>query len=394
MQIYVVKEKDTVDRIGQMFSVDPLELAWANQIEPPYRLAVGQALLIPDRGSMLRVENAVSADDSVGSGRREVRLGGYAYPWIDASVLAETASYLTEISVFSYGFTETGSLIYPREDGERHILSAANSQGVMPVLVLTPLDEEGRFNSNLISVLVRNVGIQQRLIRELLGVVQEKAYGGINVDFEYVLAEDGDNFVNFVERLHTVMSVFGIRVTVALAPKTSRDQKGVLYEGIDYRALGELVDGVFLMTYEWGYTYGPPMAVAPLNMVRRVVEYAVSEISPSKIMLGIPNYGYDWPLPFEQGTTKAQSLGYTEAISLAIDHGVPVYYNETSQSPYFFYWQYGIRHEVWFEDIRSVQGKFSLIKEYNLAGGGYWQLMRLFRASWLLAAEEFRIEKV
>ncbi len=52
------------------------------------------------------------------------------------------------------------------------------------------------------------------------------------------------------------------------------------------------------MTYEWGYKYGPNMAVAPLNMVRRVLDYAVTEIIPEKIMLGIPNYGYDWPLPF------------------------------------------------------------------------------------------------
>lgn len=141
------------------------------------------------------------------------------------------------------------------------------------------------------------------------------------------------------------------------------------------------------------YTYGPPMAVAPINMVRRVVEYALTEIPAEKISLGIPNYGYDWPLPYEQGVTKARSLGYREAVQLAIDHGVPIYFDETAQSPHLRYWQYGIQHEVWFEDVRSMYAKFELIKEYNLAGAGYWQLMRLFRANWLLADHMFLIKR-
>ena len=136
----------------------------------------------------------------------------------------------------------------------------------------------------------------------------EKGYRGLDIDFEYVRAEDGLAFAEFTGRVRRVLQVFGYPVLVALAPKTSPDQKGLLYEGIDYRLLGETADRVTLMTYEWGYTYGPPMAVAPLNMVRRVVEYAVSAIPVEKISLGIPNYGYEWPLPYVRGTTKAQSI--------------------------------------------------------------------------------------
>ena len=134
---------------------------------------------------------------------------------------------------------------------------------------------------------------------------------------------------------------------MALAPKTSAQQRGLLYEGIDYRLLGEAANHVMLMTYEWGYSQGPPMAVAPINMVRKVVEYAVSEIPPEKIILGIPNYGYDWPLPFERGVTRARSLGTLEAVKLAVDFGVDIRFDETAMSPYFRYWQYGIQHEVW-----------------------------------------------
>ena len=141
-----------------------------------------------------------------------------------------------------------------------------------------------------------------------------------------------------------------------------------MYKRQDYRLLGEAANHVMLMTYEWGYSQGPPMAVAPINMVRRVVEYAVSEIPPEKIILGIPNYGYDWPLPFERGVTRARSLGTLEAVKLAVDFGVDIRFDETAMSPYFRYWQYGVQHEVWYEDARSIRAKFDLIKEFNLYG--------------------------
>ena len=391
MQIYVVKENDTIDKIGEAFRVSPFLLAWANQIEPPYRLAVGQALFIPDEAG--NSPESVEQPESMGPSRREITLGGYAYPWIEQSILEEISPFLTEISVFSYGFTEEGELVFPQETGERRILEMAALQNVVPALVLTPLGPDGHFNNHLVTAAVQDMEVQQRLIRAVWAAVQEKGYRMVNVDFEYVLAEDRQAFADFVRRLRILLNLYGIRVTVALAPKTSDSQPGLLYEGMDYAALGEAANGVFLMTYEWGYTYGVNMPVAPIDQVRRVAEYALTRIPREKIILGIPNYGYNWPLPYVRGTTKAQSIGYTDAIRLAVDHGVPIHYDETAQSPWFRYWQYGIQHEVWFEDIRSLKAKFDLMDELGLPGAGYWQLMRLFRAGWLMADSRYKIRK-
>lgn len=131
------------------------------------------------------------------------------------------------------------------------------------------------------------------------------------------------------------------------------------------------------------------MAVAPLDQVRRVVEYAVTEIAPEKINLGIPNYGYDWTLPFVRGTTAARTIGNVEAIQIAIQNNAVIQFDETAQSPFFNYTSDGIFHEVWFEDVRSIQAKFELIKEFGLRGAGYWQLMRWWRANWLLLLGNF-----
>ena len=188
------------------------------------------------------------------------------------------------------------------------------------------------------------------------------------------------------------MNESGYMVSVALAPKTSADQPGLLYEGKDYGGLGAAADEVLLMAYEWGYTYGPAMAVAPLNKVRQVIEYALTEIPPEKINLGIPNYGYDWILPYVRGESRAVTIGHVEAVQIAIENDVSIQFDETAQSPYFTYIRDGKEHEVWFEDVRSLQAKFNLLKEYDLKGIGVWQIMRLFRAMWLLYADMFYVQ--
>ena len=87
--------------------------------------------------------------------------------------------------------------------------------------------------------------------------MQEKRFGGLDIDFEYIMADDRQAYADFVKRTTQIMNQFGYQVTVALAPKTSAEQTGLLYEGVDYRLLGEAANRVLLMTYEWGYTYDP-----------------------------------------------------------------------------------------------------------------------------------------
>ena len=417
--IYVVQPGDTVDSIAALYGVNAGTIAQDNQIIYPYELAVGQALFI-----------------NLGTRQpyRSLRVTGYAYPYIHESVLADTLPYLSELAIFSYGFTTEGELVPPTLPDD-WMIALALQYGTAPILTLTPLDEQGRFSNYLIHNVVQNPETVNILIDNLLVTMQQKGYQGVDIDFEYILAEDRDAFTEFVRQVAERMRENGYHTSVALAPKTSADQQGLLYEGKDYRALGEAADHVLLMTYEWGYTYGPPMAVAPLNQVRRVVEYAVTEIPVEKIDLGIPNYGYDWPLPFVRGETKATSIGNIQAVRIAIEQGVPIQFDNLAQSPFFTYRQveqvqenasagnlaedtqtqesgetangpdtFGgneiditvnayVEHEVWFEDVRSLQGKFDLIREFGLGDCGNWQIMRWFAANWKLLYQNFYIDK-
>ncbi|MCM1308983.1 MAG: glycosyl hydrolase family 18 protein [Butyrivibrio sp.] len=377
MTIYTVQAGDSVDSIAAAYGVSADSVIYVNQIPYPYRLAVGQSLLL-EYGAPLASE------------RRGAYIGGYAYPFISRFVLNETLPYLSYLYVFSYGFTEEGELIPPRLD-DSFMTEAAAQFSAKPVLTLTPFGADGNFNNNLISAVVNDTAARERLRDNIVGAIRERGFFGADIDFEYIKAEDRDAFTDFVSYITEAVHALGYPVSVALAPKTSAAQQGLLYEGKDYGALGAVADYVLLMTYEWGYKYGPPMAVAPINKVREVLDYAVSVIPPAKIHLGMPNYGYDWTLPFVRGGRGAVTLGSVEAAQLAVENNAEILFDETAMAPYFYYSKDGENHEVWFEDVRSVRAKFGLITEYGLRGAGYWTVMNLFRANWYLLAEYFDV---
>jgi hypothetical protein len=140
---------------------------------------------------------------------------------------------------------------------------------------------------------------------------------------------------------------------------------------------------------------GPPMAVAPLSEVRKVINYAVSVIPSKKILMGIPMYGYDWTLPYTPGGEFAESIGHQEAVNRARRYGAEIKFDERAQSPYFNYVdEEGRQHVVWFEDARSIQAKYKLVNEYDLRGVSYWTLSQPFPQNWYILNNMFEITKV
>src|SRR5699024_4952060 len=144
----------------------------------------------------------------------------------------------------------------------------------------------------------------------------------------------------------------------------------------------------------WGYSAGPPLPVSPINEVQKVLDYAISVMPSDKILMGQNLYGYDWTLPFVQGESFARAISPQQAIAIAREHGVEIQFDETAQAPFFNYFDTeGLEHIVWFEDARSIQAKFDLIKQLNLNGIAYWKLGLSFPENLLLLDINFSIEK-
>jgi spore germination protein len=364
---YTVREGDTFEAISVRTGL-PLRTLYARN--PQAR--GGTATLYP--GQTLVTAFAEAPDSSA-------IMTGYAYPFIEKSILKSLLPYLSAVIPFTYGFTVGGEII-PLDDEE--LISAAKSIGTGALMHLSTLTENGTFSSERAAALFADPAAMDTLARNVLSVIQEKGYSGLDIDFEFIPVDTAAAYAEFIAMLRERLSPYGYTVIAALAPKTSDTQKGVLYEGHNYSLIGNAADAVLLMTYEWGYTYGPPMAVAPISAVRSVLDYAVQVIPREKIFMGLPNYAYDWVLPYKQGYSRATSIGNDEAVDIARRFGAEIKFDETAQTPYFSYYDGGIQHEVWFEDARSMNAKFGLIKEYGFAGGGYWNIMRKFNQGFLL----------
>ena len=422
MDIHVVRPGDTMASIAESYGVPLSLLLTDNQLPDPDRLVTGQTIVVrtPVRTytvqpgdtlysvarqagltvrELLRLNPVLRGEPAVFAGQtlvlededtptQEALVTGYAYPFIDQGLLQRTLPYLSGLIPFTYGIRPDGSLV-PLDDTQ--LISAARRMGVTPVMHLSTLTDDGRFDNALASLALNDMQVQDALVGSILTTMSQRGYEALDVDFEFVSAQDAAPYAAFIARMHDVLAPLGRPVIVALAPKTSADQPGLLYEGHDYPALGAAADAVLLMTYEWGYTYGPPMAVAPLPNVRRVVEYALTEIPAKKILLGIPNYGYDWPLPFVRGESRATSISNQYAVTLAANNNAAIRFDSSAQSPWFRYTdENGQEHEVWFEDARSIRAKLSLISRYGLLGAGYWNLMRPFPQNWLVLNALFR----
>lgn len=324
--------------------------------------------------------------------KRDVIINGYAYPNISGEVLAAWLPELTYLLNFSYGITADGGLVELADEGLR---SAAADAGVGTLMVLTPFNEQGQFSNELAAEVLRSDAARSALAANIRDTVISRNMSGVDFDFEYVYAEDRELYVELVRETAQLLRPLGRTVTAALAPKTSASQPGLLYGGHDYRGMGEAADYALLMTYEWGYTYGPPMAVAPLNKVREVIEYGLTEIEASKILMGIPNYGYDWTLPFVRGETAARKVSLDEARAIAESYGAQIRFDVVAKSPYFYYTdENDMEHVVWFEDERSLSAKLALIDEYGLAGAAYWNIMNYYAGNTAVLREMYSVVRI
>ncbi len=422
MIIYTVRPGDTLSKIAARFGVNADTLAADNWLTSE-NLSVGQSLAVAYRAKTHEVTrdetlrqiaqrygtsverllrnnprlNGLEPRDGdvltvsfAGEKLGRIRVVGYVYTFVDETVLRRTLPYLTTLAIFSYGIRSDGSLTAPDDS---RLISLAKEYGTRPMLVLTSLGEDGTFSSERVSAILNDSSATERLISELVSTVRRKGYDAVSVDLEYISAADRDLFSEFVTELSVELHKYGRTVEVCLAPKTSDSQPGLLYEGLDYEALGAAADSLFLMTYEWGYAYSEPRAVAPINIVSRVVEYAKGVIPREKLRLGMPNYGYDWQLPWVEGVA-AKSLANADAIELSNEFGGEIFYDELAATPWFRYYdERGERHEVWFEDARSVRSKLRLAHENQLGGIGIWNVTRWFGQLWFVLNQLFEVEK-
>ena len=262
---------------------------------------------------------------AAGQTERRVLLGYYVpydpTSWASFRAQAENLDYVAAQWVTVDACGNLGS----RDD--RTLIAYASERGVRVLPSL--LTSSGWLNHQLLT----DPETSEHFLNQIVEYVDEMGYPGFDLDLEGIDAGDRDAYSAFVAKLSMALHGRGKILTLAIPAKTADVRTG--WAGpYDYAALGEHADLVLLMAYEYSWSGGPPGSIAPQTWVERVAAYAVSQMPPRKILIGLAFYGYDWNVTLGG---RARALTYPQAAALAQHYGARITVDGASQSGTFGY---------------------------------------------------------
>ena len=359
--VWLVGMNVTVAEQSSIPSIHQIEVERFRDFQPPAEIASQQA-----RGgdvTPLAQQSAVTINKDV---------FGYHPYWMTDSYEDYRYDLLSHIAYFGAKLESNGDVTDTHEWPHYGLVNKAHQNGVKVVLVAR------NFTTSEVSTLLSSSTNRNRAINNLVAEVQAGGGDGVNIDFEYVVDGQRDNFVTFMTDLTAAFhsQIPGSHVSIAMP---AVDWWG----SYDYARLGAATDALMIMGYDYhwsGSSEAGPVAPLVTNgkwssssyNVTNTVETYLEDVDPDKILLGVPYYGYDWEVSSSSVPTTTTSRGlaktYATAVGEAATYGRK--WDSDSYSPYYKY----SGHQVWYDDAASLGYKYDLVVEKDLAGIGIWAL--------------------
>ncbi|AKT51493.1 glycosyl hydrolase family 18 protein [Arsenicicoccus sp. oral taxon 190] len=293
---------------------------------------------------------------------------------------------VTVASPWSYGVAEDGRpTLQPglTTESERRLVTQLRELGlrVIPTVASTT---DGLWDKTTVPAIMADPTRRRAHVEALARLVQDEGYDGLQLDYEDVPPHRRDDYLTTVRELADQLHDHRHELWVTVHAKETDagyDQRNVAQ---DYRAIGESADQVVLMAYDWHWETGPAGPIGPADWVERVIRYAVTQVPRDKLVLGVGLFGYDW------GGPRTQVLTWRQISEQAQVRHSDELWDLASQSPHLTYEEGGARHEVWYENARSVREKLRLAATHRLGGVALWRLGREDPAIWDLPEEVWR----
>ena len=315
---------------------------------------------------------------------------GYLPYWQLNSGTAERLDYrlLSTIAFFGIGIKPDGNLD-KRGMGYAAFISpsaiavtnAAHAHGVR---VVPTFQLFGWHDMRAMRAFLRSKEAQKRFIQQAVKLVAARKADGANLDFEPLPEALAKPFIAFVADFRAALRKKVPKSTLVVALEAAPAASTI-------KGLVRHVDQVFMKAYDYRTT-GSEQAgpVAPLEgrwmSVRLHVERFLKYAPPAKLILGVPYYGYDWPVTKRAPNAPVQRnrrFGRPHAVTYASIQAylrknpeVSVKRDPVAQTPYFTYRDADRKtfRQVWYEDARSIGAKYDLAIAKKLAGVGIWAL--------------------
>lgn len=205
------------------------------------------------------------------------------------------------------------------------------------------------------------------LIQGLVNTAIEYNLNGINIDFESISTETGENYIEFIRELSIPCRANGIILSVDnYVPKEYSSHYNRKEQGI-------VADYIIVMGYDEHYSGGGVAgSVASIDFVEEGIQKTIEEVPVEKVINAVPFYTRIWKTTSEGITSENVAMGVAEAF-LAKNNAEIVWNEETCQN--YGEFQDGENfYQVWLEDAQSIEVKLNIMRKYNLAGIAEWKL--------------------
>lgn len=366
----------------------------------PRLVALGAALVLV---IVAAVGYAVSRPDEAPWKRTgpPITVHGWAPYWQTDSAYASftaNADVFSDLSLFAYHATAADAVTaYPGLGSlvPATYRAAADAAGVK--LTASIIDDTG---SGAMAAILADPTTRATHVQTIIQFATANLFDGIDIDYETFAFGDGratwattrPNWVLFIQELASALHGIDKTLTVSVPPMYDPDRTGGDrgYWVYDYEAMGEVVDFIRIMAYD--YNTSDPGPIAPIGWVRGLVDDITEMVPPSKLILGVPVYGYNWPTsilgvcPADQ-EPKRQNQSTKSAAALAASKGiVPTYDVERAESTFSYlenlvgvdaagaHTECTVNRTVWFSDARAVYERAWTAERADLAGIAIWSL--------------------
>ncbi len=277
---------------------------------------------------------------------------------------------VTEVSPWMYGLSSSGQIGTQYPPGQAAAVAAEITRLRAAGKLIVPSIANitgGKWSYAPVGRMLHSPRLMAAQVASIVALTEREHYAGIDLDYENLHAGDRQAFTTFVTRLAGALHARGKVLSVAVFAKTTNAGTDPRNLAQNYAAIGRAADQVRLMAYDYHWDSSPPGPVAPISWVRAVLRYARTQIPASKIILGVPLYGYDWVGHHGSG------ISWLQALRLSRQYHATAHYDQASQTPWFRYRDAsGREHTVWFENAASSRAKFDAAQGAQIGGIYLW----------------------
>ena len=409
MDIYIIQPGDNINTIADKYGMTTERLISDNGLINPYALVPGQALVILHPKTTYIVKQgdtlaSIAASNEITflqlvrnnpflynrehifpgealtieySTLRDVQVNGFTYVFINRDILTRALPYLTYLSVYNYRIMEDAVIIDYGEDNE--VIKLTKEYNTLPLLMISAFSPTGELNLESVYEYLLDNEMQDRLFQEMLRIIKQKGYYGINIMIGNLKDYNQNLYINSFTKLSRVLRNEGYYFMLTINTDYGETTDDVsAYENIDFNSISQLVDRITFLQNIWEKRKLPPAPISDISLIEPFIKQVASSVSSKKISIGKPLIGYDWTLPFAPNISSVYSLSLNSAITLAYEQRVTIQFDEQSQTPYYTYIKANVNgpenHIVWFIDARSIKALEEIIIDNNLIGTGLWNI--------------------